>query len=471
MISEGINPVEGKNKGFLGKTFLLMLFLPVFLLVVASYFNDVISANEFSANMSSFLIALLCWGVVGRELCARVFGRRLFWVMTIAILFRIAANFIHFYYIFAPLAGIDSSAVLTSADYTGDLTVIFNSALLFNEAFDHGGLLYAIFGNYYRAMNNPGVAVIYGSLFRVFGAYGTIAISWTVVYSAFASLLIGLIGLVQRLPVRFCRTAALLVFFMPGFFVFPPLYRDNFIIFLLVLSAYTAVLLTRKNIFLLSAAIFLESILLLSLRSVYLIIPPAYCAISILNFKSRKKFIIYAVIFGFFTLVAIFLSWDFLNYYFVRFLERLGGGFESELSDFAIMTPFKAMGLLFFYPAAAVFSLLAPMPWWQSVSPTLLAYQIFFYPQTWYSLAMLVALFRSYKLGLMTKETSLLVMFALFIFLLALFGSLNFAAGYVQVALPFVILAAIRYLSANWKKCFVYSAALIIVVHIVLWII
>lgn len=331
-------------------------------------------------------------------------------------------------------------------------------------------MYHAIFGDYYRAINNPGVGIIYGGLFSIFGAYGTVAIPWTVIYSAFASLLIGLIGFSQRLPVKLCRTAMLLVFFMPGFFIFPPIYRDNFIVFLLVLSAYTAILAPRGNIVLHSAAISLESILLFSLRTAYLPIPFIFGGVAVYMYSVSSTGVTgRRMVFAGITLLAIVVAWAFLSQYLELSFDRLGAASESSDREFSTLMAFKQLGPLIYYPAAAIFTLLAPMPWWQSVTPSLLSYQIFSYAQTWYGLTALIALYYSYRRNWLQPGASILVIFFLIVFLLVLLGSLNFSALYFQIALPFVLLASVRYLSTNWGKCFLMSTSIIALVHALLW--
>ncbi len=457
------------NKGYLGKVFFLTLFLPVISLAVLAQFHDGTFADESSANIFSSIIALICWAVAGRSLCVKIFGKHFFWLLTILILVKIIANFFHFYYIFAPLAEIDSSGSLSHANYTGDLSVIYNSGMLFIQAYDEGGWFYAIFGDYYRGMNNPGVTVLYGALFNIFGAYGTVAVSWSVIYSAFTSLLIGLIGLVQNLPVKLCRTAMLLVFFMPGYFIYPPLYRDNFIIFLLVLSVYTVILISQGKKFLPGIAIVLESILLFSLRRVYLIIPPIFCIIAVYsNSKSRDRLMKYSIILCIVLLIAMLAEWNYVSFYLVSIFDRFGGGLASEQTNFSILMPFKSLGAIFFYPVAAIFSLLAPMPWWQSVSPSILAYQVFFYLQTWFFWTIIIALIYSWKLRLITSGGKFLITIWLTMFFLAVFGSLNLAAGYIQIATPLLILPCVEFLHNNKIKCILYSFSIIFIVHLLL---
>ena len=455
-------------KGNFAKVILLTLIVPIILLGALAAFSAGQRTSEPIANIISSLCALACWGIAGWFLFAKIFGKRFFLILTALILLRIIANLAHFYFVFGPLAGIESSDALPYADFPGDLGAIFISAILFIDKFQESGIWNAIVGDYYRGINNAGVAVIFGGLFSAFGAYGTVAIPWTVIYSAFASLLIGLIGLSLRLPVSLCRSAILLVFFMPGFFIFPPIYRDNFVIYLLALSAYTAILTVRGSLLIHWMALLLESILLYSLRRVYLIIPSIFGIVAMnLNSRSKNRISTRGIVFGILVLLSIVVSWKYLS----SDINQFSGLFAlvvKQKDTYPILSPFLPLGPFFFFPAAAIFALLAPMPWWQAAQASLLSYQVFFYAQAWYALTVLVALFYSFKRKLMPTGGLILVTFFMVIFFIALFGSPNFGASYFQIGFPFVLLASIRYLSVNWKKCLAISTVIFALAHVAL---
>lgn len=455
-------------KTSLGRAFFLTLLVPLALIVSAGTIINGDSA-EVNGTILSTLVALMCWFSSGWFLTVRAFGRRFFGVLTLLLLVRITANLIHFYCVFAPLAGIDSSSALPEADFSGDLGAIYNSATIFADAYETRGLYYALVGDYYRGINNPGVGVIYGGLFSAFGRFASVAIPWTVLYSAFGALLIGFIGSVQQLPVGLCRTTVIMIFCMPGFFIFPPVYRDNYILFLLALTAYSSILLTSSNLLLVSVVLAGESILLLGLRMVYVFIPFAFGGVvTFLNAQRGSRAFNRKILFGVIAICAILLSWNFLAPY--RELSSAGFTAEGQVqeSGFAILAPFKARGFLIYYPAAAVFSLLAPMPWWQPLPPALMSYQVFSYAQTWYSLTAFVALVYSYRLEMTSQWRTTLVLFYSIIFSLALFGSFNFNSAYTQIATPFIVLSSIRYNSSNWKTCFALSTSIILIVHFIL---
>lgn len=471
-MSVAIGAVNTMHKEYLGRVIILTLLVPIVSLMMTMKFNHGLEASEFISNIYSFFLALTCWGVAGWFLFLRIFGKKFFLFLSALVLLRILANYFHFYLVFAPLAGINSSVALPDADFLGDLGAIYKSAIVYTNAYEMNGLFHAVFGDYDRSINNPGVGIIYGGLFSAFGAYATVAIPWTVIYSAFASLLVGLLGLFQKLPVNLCRSVVLLVFFMPGFFIFPPIYRDNFIIFLLELSAYTAILMPRGNIFLYGIGLILVSILLFSMRQTYVFIPVIFLGVSLYysykcdNRINSRRIVLSVIVLVFISLlVYVSLLFSSITSYIVKF--SFSASSQSE-STFRILAPFKSLGPLVFYPAATVFSLLAPMPWWQSIPPTLLSYQIFSYPQTLYGLTALVALFYSYKRKMVPTGGSILVVYFLVIFFVALLGSPNLGYSYFQIGYPFVLLVSVRYLSISWKKCLAISTLIIVLAHTVL---
>ena len=136
--------------------------------------------------------------------------------------------------------------------------------------------------------------------------------------------------------------------------------------------------------------------------------------------------------------------------------------------SYAILAPFKDLGPLVFLPAAAVFLLLTPMPWWQDIAPSLLCYQVFSYAQTLYTLTTITALFLAFREKKLLAEIAVLVSFFATLFLLALLGGYALAAGYAQVGLPFLVLASIRYLRHRAGQCFAVATAVVVLAHVVL---
>jgi len=108
------------------------------------------------------------------------------------------------------------------------------------------------------------------------------------------------------------------------------------------------------------------------------------------------------------------------------------------------------------------------MPWWQNAPPALLAYQVFSYVQTWSALTAMVALAILIRRRMISTEIAILTAFFVVVFLWTLLGGYELAPAYVQIGVPFVILASIGYLKERAGRCFAISTAIIVVAHTIL---
>ncbi len=457
--------IETLGQPKLIRAFLTTICLPIAALTGAGFIVGGSTSSEIGANVAAVLVVAMVWYVAGRVLIVPYLGRRLYRVLTILALVRIAANLLHFYEVWAPISGIDSSASVLYTDIT-DQGVIQVSAGVFGETLRADGVAYAVFGDYYRAINNPGVGVVFGALLSVFGPYATVAIPWVILLSLFGAVFAALLGRWAGLPERLSRLVAILVFLMPGFFIFPPLYRDNIMVFLLLFAAWTAVLGNRGPSVATAGVIVAEALMLWSLREVYVVLPFVFSGMAYFarNHANRDKMLLIAV--G--SSVGLLVGLKYISSLLTDFVARASGSFTSTLSDFSILLPFKSFGAVLFYPAAAVFALLAPMPWWQQGSGSVLAYQVFAYAQAWYGLAVAVAFGSAVFTSGLRRSERLFGVFAGTIFLLTLMGSANFASLYVQVAYPFALIASVRYLAVSWRACVALSGGIIIAAHSIL---
>jgi len=250
--------------------------------------------------------------------------------------------------------------------------------------------------------------------------------------------------------------------------VFPPVYRDNFMVYLLALSGYTALILRHENILLIVVVVVVESILLYSLRGAYLFVPATFCVVA-LTMQARRKMtlalrgVALAVL-----LIPVFIvSRGYLEQHIDASVGRFASASRVE-ATYPILAPFQKGGPLLFIPAAAVFLLLTPMPWWQNISPTLLSYQVFSYGQTWYALTAIVALVILIRRGMISTEAAIATAFFVVLFLLTLLGAEELAPAYVQIGIPFAILASIGSLKERTGRCFAISTAIIVVAHTIL---
>jgi hypothetical protein len=161
------------------------------------------------------------------------------------------------------------------------------------------------------------------------------------------------------------------------------------------------------------------------------------------------------------------VSWS----YFAQQIDNFGLRFFAPVrgdDTYAILAPFKKLGPFVFFPAAGVFLLLTPMPWWQHAPSPLLAYQVFSYVQTCYSLTAIIALVILIRRRLISTEAAIVTVFFVVVFLMTLLGADALAVGYVQIGVPFVILASIRYLKEYAARSFAISTAIIVVAHAIL---
>ena len=86
--------------------------------------------------------------------------------------------------------------------------------------------------------NNVGVPVLYSTLFGAFGACLTVGIPWSAVATGTSGLLVVSIGDLLRFDRADSVFAALVTASLPTYLVTPPLYRDDFIVLLVLLAVY-----------------------------------------------------------------------------------------------------------------------------------------------------------------------------------------------------------------------------------------
>ncbi len=423
--------------------------------------------TETSAVAYSFICAAIVWILFGVLYC-RSRQVDLFLAISVLAVFRIIASLLHFYYIFAPLAQISNSSELPYCDFLGDLAPVHLAGSLFVDEQVNQGLIYAIFGDYYRGINNPGVAVLYGILFTGFGEYGAVAVPWTVLVSGFGSIVAAQIALRGKLGEKLVRFVGLGTFLMPQFFIFPVLYRDNYIIFLLLLTAYTVLCSNAAPMYFIAALLILESLLLGALRSVYILVPSAYLFVKIgLDSLSNRRVTITGTLTGCAVAVLLLIAaGNSLDDRLQAYSTALVTGVKGDVS-FTILSGFKAAGPLVYFPAAFIVALLAPMPWWQDVPGAQLAFQVFACGQSFMGIAVLIAavvtLWRRLHRDLMP-----VLGFFVVIESMALFGESTLGGSYFQIAMPFLLIFSARWLFDNRGKAIAASGAVFVALHLLL---
>ncbi len=409
-----------------------------------------------------YSIVFVCSAWVALQLVAPFsrYGRAFSWTINIIFFAKIFFGLAHFYFVFAPAADITSASQIADANFPGDLVAIHNATLIFNEEWAIGGLYHAIFSDYYRAFNNYGVPIIYGALYRAFGPYATVAVPINALAMGTACAVLGATGEVLNADNRTTRNAVLILFVMPLFFVGVPNYRDQFMILLLVLTAYSSLYAARSGHWSSIALLIPLSALLGSLRQPYMLVPSVFGLISL--WCSSKSDV--NLIRGLLLLVgaAIFVyATSQIN----QELTSLGSNAFSKTVEFSSIDQLSRFSSVLYYPVTAAFSFLAPMPWWQSVELSLLVHQVFNYPQTLLSLTIIVALVVSRTPGKGNPGYFGLILMAAFIYLLAFGGSLDLGARYFQVGLPLLLLPGVHALQGRWKKCLMISGSVVAAAH------
>lgn len=451
-------------------TALAVFVSPIFIMVVAiclSAYGGNAKNSELFSTLLSVSFAGLAW-LVAVLILRREFRLRFLFLLTMTIVLIILINYLHFYFLFSPLAGVSSSADLSNVNFSGDLAIQSLAVSRFIDYVANEGWVYAIFGDYYRGFNNPGVPVLFGSMYIAFGEYGSVAIPWSVLAQGMSGLVAGLLAMRIGATQRNSEYVALLVVLMPGFLVIPPLYRDKFIVLLILMSVLIAISAHRANIIFVAFMIAVCSLFLFSLRAVYFFLPSIFFLFSIYYFnESGKQRYAITLIFAGFLAFFLFFVFDYLA---GDFFNRFGDSLSSEESNFSILQPFKSMGPLVYYPVAAIFSLLSPMPWWQVTSPTILSYQVFTYMQTAFSLVVIGCAFDAF-IHKKSKKYQLFFSFCfMVIFGLALFGSKNLGSGYFQIAIPLLIIANIAFILDKWKSSFLWVIGVLVSSHFVLFV-
>lgn len=423
------------------------------------------SLNETESILVSTGLALVFWIIAQRVYTVTKYGIGFVVTLNVIFLLKIVLNLAHFYYFFAPAAGISSSAELLRAKFTGDSPSIYNATLIFAKMAETKGLWFAIAGDYYRDINNLGVAIIYGILYVTFGPYASAAIPWSSLAMGVASLQLCSIGYSFGFSDKLIKNVMVLLFLMPVFFITPPNYRDQFMIFLSISIVYISIYAALKNNVNSLLPLVVLTPFVASLRTAYLLLPFVSTFVAFYSYRkldvnrSTAKFVFLCAVMIITTIV--------LAYMFSSRLEEMNS--RVGTNDYSDMGPFgklKAMGGIFYYLGVIPYSLLAPFPWWQDVEVSLMVYQIFNYPQTWFGLTMIFAVFFNRQPNELAKAFFPFKATALFMFILAIAGSKNLGWSYIQIIIPLLVLSAAPVLE---KRRFFYmsmAGSVILVMHI-----
>lgn len=424
-----------------------------------------VGLDEINSISFSTILALICWLFAQKMFPIKEFGFQFILAINLIFLLKIGLNLAHFYYAFAPEAGISSSNKLMYANFTGDSPKIYKATLRFANMANSNGLWYAITGDYYRDINNPGVAIIYGIIYLAFGPYSTAAIPWATLAMGVACLLLCTLGYRFGFNRKLIVKVMVTLFLMPVFFITPPNYRDQFMIFLSVTIVYVSIYAAEGNKLSALLPLIILTPMIGSLRTAYILLPFASTFFAFYSFRKLNKTSNNAKsLFIVFMLIIASISLAFL---YSHKLDELGAKVQGGDHNWGPFEKLKRMGGVFYYLGVIPYSLLAPFPWWQYVNPSLLTYQIFNYPQTWLGLIMVFASFltkqeKEYKKPFYAFRAS-----ALFMFFLAIAGSKNLGWSYIQIIMPLLILPAAPILERRGLSYVALSGMILLIMHVI----
>jgi hypothetical protein len=410
----------------------------------------------------SILVASIAWATFCFGLARRmdVRTRR---VISVILATKVIAGLLFFYFVYAPVSEISSSDQLEIGKDQADSRAIDIAARVFERERASDGLPQALWGDYYRAINNSGVGVTYGVLYDAFGPYCTAAIPWHAFAMGIAALILVELGLILQAEVVVARRSAIVTLLMPTFFVGAPLYRDQFMIMLILLVVLSIISAMNGRWHGWIVAI-VATLLLQTLRRPYIIMPlsasAAWMGQRMISTRVRLRDNV-TILTGFLaSLAAIIVLSTVIGSHSEgqSLLARLA---ESDNRDAATVRVGGG------YVGAFIFMLLTPIPWYQKVTPVLLSLQVFDYAQTLLFLTTLAALFFRPVENMRTQPATVALFAGILLFVSAVVAP-DLAQRYGQIGLPLLLLGVMPSLTRNWLRCGVVSATVIALAHIVL---
>jgi hypothetical protein len=362
--------------------------------------------------------------------------------------------------VFAPAAKIDSAAGLPTANIAGDLPMVDYAARVVVSERLHGGLLHIFIGDFDRSINNPGVGIVYGLLYGAFGAFATTAFPWNAVATGLTALIVMAMGQLSAATDKLFRGVAITIVLLPTFFVAPPLYRDQFIILLIVLTCYAAFHAIQRRSVLSALTLIACGAMLGSLRGPYVLLPAlALGAVAFSPFlqgRTRIGLALLSVVAALMYGASFFVPPEWLT----ALEERIAESYQRGASGSVEML--LGGGIV----AKTAFIMLTPMPWYQGIPTWLLAYQVFDYAQTVVSLTILTCIVLMPVRALQHNPRSFALVFGAAIFGLALIAQ-DLHQRYAQVALPLILFGGAHIVRNNWRAGFGGSVAIISLAHVV----
>lgn len=462
------------------KIFFTLIIFPLILLYSLKYFfnyQNFFFANEFLGNSVSALVVIIIF-LTFNNLTKDKIEKKLIKFFFFFIILEILINYIFIYNYLLPRLNIYSTEQLY---FFGDTGLIHDRIIKYHF-YDQFSSLKESKKN---LLNNPGVLFIYDLFYSVFGKYPSVTVPWTALVTSFYSYLSFLISKKILNDTKPSLFVPILIFFLPSYFVYPLLYRDHYLILLILFTTYLIIqnykFLSFRNFF----YMFLLSFLFFFLRKIYVILPITFYIIY--NFYYQKSYrrnlviflilsiIIFIIIFAFnknyilansyernIVLVEFFkknLTLDFLNYIVLQvvFANREGG---------ALISLTEQLNIPFNYFFRIIYLLLSPFPWYQKIDYPYGFYQILIYVQIFISLIIYIKIFS----GIIKKQLSdlsiIFLLFFLVIFILAIFGSLQFSFLYISIGLPLLIISITKTIKDKLFISCIFSFFLIVMIHV-----
>jgi hypothetical protein len=431
--------------------FICLLLIFILVLLINREGNSTIS----SGILLSFITCSVLWVVAQRFLRCMNFGAKFMLLFNLLLLLKVIVG----------LVFIDSSIGNTSYiawgpdDLRGDTWAIHLAAEKFLSNRLHFGLWGALQSDYISVIHTKGVAILYGSLYNSFGPYPSITIPWHALAMGFVCLIVAAMCDILSIEKKTIKLVILLIIIMPGFFVGGILYRDQFMLLLIMLCAFASIYAAINKNYESYLIAFICGWFLSYLRDEYIVLPlvailSAHYVVGKYNlFKFAKVFIIGVSIFAILVYLKIIPLDQFISRIFSNNLTEL----YSHFSLFSGNIITNVMGKI-------VYMLLTPMPWWQVTVHKL---QIFDYAQTFFSLTILAILLMDYRTILAKRNLSFLILLWGFLFLMAVFGT-QLHTRYFVITIPLLIPVVAEKLKQKWVKGFYLSATVITLAHFAL---
>lgn len=410
------------------------------------------TSQPLAVGYSVLAVSSIWFGLIPL-LCRRKYeGRFAYRHITTLLVVKLTLSILYFYLLFLPATDF---ALVPGADMTDssiDVIAIHTSAVIFKKNFTTGGMFHAIFGDYYRNINNPGVNVLFGLLYTTFGEFPGVAIPWNVLCMGISGLIVAATCLKLSYTRREVLTCVYMTILMPSFLVLNPLYRDQFMVMLILLLVYSFSCSIRKIDLSTMATIFLASGLLTCLRLSFAGLSGAIFVSYILFRKNIKllKIIFILLIFSGFILVLT-------SYTGINLIPQLLDvkGVQSTIHSLLGSNPISN----------AIFLIFTPFPWYQSISSTMLVYQFPDYPQVLFALSIYFSIWLGRKQLIQNRFHRFFLLSFIFYFL----AVINFSAlhqRYLYVALPMLIICASPIILRTWQTCVGLSFALLVFAHL-----